>query len=72
MQFHIDGRFQADVRHETEGWTVQAAEPSAHSGLKALAISAGLDANDIDTYLDALFEESVEGLQPLKDWGPDA
>lgn len=65
MQFHIDGRFHAAVRRAADGWDVLPAGTNAKDSLKTLALSAGLDAGDIDAYLDALCDEAAAGGQRL-------
>jgi len=55
MQFHIDGRFQAEIRRENEAWAVYRAEPAAVAKLDEAVVNAELDEDDLASYLDELF-----------------
>ena len=57
MQFHIDGRFQADIRRENASWVVHAAERDTCPRLDEQAL-ADLDTDDIAVFLDQLLRES--------------
>jgi len=58
MQFHIDGRFSAEVRWENDTWIVRPTvpEPAARDPVA----SAGLEEDDMADFLDAIFVESGE------------
>jgi hypothetical protein len=58
MQFHIDGRFQADIRFENNAWTVQKAERNAHPALSDSLAAGDSEEDDIATFLDAIFLEA--------------
>ena len=60
IQFHIDGRFQADIRRENASWTVQPTDKHARANLNAPVPSTGLEDDDIAFYLDALFLEAID------------
>lgn len=61
MQFHIDGRVQADIWRDDTTWTVQPAGKPAHGARSEPLPSPGLEDDDIAFYLDALFQESIDG-----------
>jgi hypothetical protein len=58
MQFHIDGRFQADVRFENNAWTVHPVNSGVTPAPPAPGALAGLDDDDIASFLDAIFLET--------------
>ena len=60
MQFHIDGRFQADIWCENASWTVQRAEQPTHGAARAPLPSSGLEDDDIGSYLEALFDDVID------------
>jgi hypothetical protein len=58
MQFHIDGRFQADIRFENNAWTVHPAQAGAHPAPPAPGALDGLADDDIASFLDDIFLEA--------------
>jgi hypothetical protein len=60
MQFHIDGRFQADIWRDNAAWTVQPAPRPAHGATREPLPASSLEDDDIGFYLDALFQESID------------
>ena len=57
MQFHIDGRFQADIRREDASWVVHEGKPGTLPRLDEHALT-DLDKDDIAVFLDELLRES--------------
>lgn len=57
MQYHIDGRFQVEIRRENESWAVVEAAPHARASLQDAVRAAGLKEDDMAAYLEALVEE---------------
>ena len=60
MQFHIDGRFQAEIQRENDAWTVARAEPATRAKLDEAIIAADLDEDDTACYLDTLLQETID------------
>jgi len=60
MQFHIDGRYQAEIRRENEAWTVARTEPGTRARLDEAIIAADLDEDDTACFLDTLFQEAFD------------
>ena len=58
MQFHIDGRFQADIRFENNAWTVHPVTSSTHPARPDASALANIDDDDMASYLDAIFLEA--------------
>ena len=58
MQFHIDGRFQADIRFENNAWTVHPVKPGTHLAPPDTSALDDLADDDIASYLDAIFLEA--------------
>jgi hypothetical protein len=57
MKFNIYGRFQVDVRRESEGWIVYRAELGKRTKLHEVIVPPDLAAAEIATYLDDVFHE---------------
>jgi hypothetical protein len=57
MKFNIYGRFQVDVRRESEGWIVYRAELGKRTRLHEVIVPPDLAAAEIATYLDDVFHE---------------
>lgn len=60
MQFHIDGRFQADIRFENNAWTVHPVKSGTHPAPPDASALAGLDDDDMTSFLDAIFLEASQ------------
>ncbi|HEX8478553.1 MAG TPA: hypothetical protein VF663_09465 [Telluria sp.] len=60
MQFHIDGRFQADIWCDNAAWTVQRTPKPDHGATREPLPASSLEDDDIGFYLDALFKESID------------
>jgi hypothetical protein len=65
MQFHIDGRFQADIWRDNATWTVQRADQPAHAAALERPSSPGLEDDDIAFYLDGLFYDAIDNENSL-------
>lgn len=57
MKFNIYGRFQVDVRRESESWVVYRSELGKRTRLTDVVIPPNLVAQDLATYLDDIFHE---------------
>jgi hypothetical protein len=57
MRFDIYGRFQVEVRRESEQWVVYRAELGKRSRLHDVVVPPQLEQEDIATYLDDVFHE---------------
>jgi hypothetical protein len=57
MKFNIYGRFQVDVRRESETWIVYRAELGKRTKLHDVIVPPDLAAEEIATYLDDVFHE---------------
>ena len=57
MKFNIYGRFQVDVRRESEAWIVYRAELGKRTRLHDVIVPPDLAADEIATYLDDVFHE---------------
>jgi hypothetical protein len=57
MRFNIYGRFQLDVRRESNSWEVYRLEPGKRAKVNDLVIPSTLEADEIATYLDDIFHE---------------
>lgn len=57
MKFNIYGRFQLDVRRESDAWEVYHLEPGKRAKVAELIIPPTLDADEIATYLDDIYHE---------------
>lgn len=62
MQFHIDGRFQADIRFENNGWTVERVKRDTLPALSDAIAAGDTGEDDIATFLDDIFLEA--GQEP--------
>ena len=57
MKFNIYGRFQVDVRRESDSWTVYRSELGKRTRLNDVVIPPDLVAQELATYLDDIFHE---------------
>jgi hypothetical protein len=57
MKFNIYGRFQVEVRRESELWTVYRSEMGKRAQLNDVVIPSDLEASEIAVYLDDIFHE---------------
>jgi hypothetical protein len=57
MRFNIYGRFQVEVRRESDAWIAYRAENGKRARLNDVVIPSDLNANDIAIYLDDIFHE---------------
>jgi hypothetical protein len=57
MKFNIYGRFQVEVRRESEAWIVYRAELGKRTKLHEVIVPPDLAAEEIATYLDDVFHE---------------
>jgi hypothetical protein len=57
MKFNIYGRFQIDVRHESDSWVAYRSELGKRTRLNDVVIPPNLEAQDLATYLDDIFHE---------------
>jgi hypothetical protein len=57
MKFNIYGRFQVEVRRESEAWIVYRAELGKRTKLHDVIVPPDLSAEEIATYLDDVFHE---------------
>lgn len=60
MQFHINGRFLADIQREGDAWTVSRARPDTLPSLEDASLFARLEENDVTSWLDELAQEAAE------------
>lgn len=58
MQYHIDGRFQADVRFENNAWTVHPVKSGVPPAPPDLGTLDGLEDEGLASFLDAIFLEA--------------
>jgi hypothetical protein len=57
MKLNIYGRFQLEVRRESESWQVYRLEPGKRVKVSDVVIPSMFDADEVVTYLDDLFHE---------------
>lgn len=57
MKFNIYGRFQVDVRRESDSWVVYRSEPGKRTRLNDVVIPPNLVEQELTTYLDDIFHE---------------
>jgi hypothetical protein len=57
MQFHINGRFLADIELEGDAWTVSRARAHLLPSQEVISLFAAQESNDIGSFLDELFQE---------------
>ncbi len=57
MKFNIYGRFQLDVRRESDRWEVYRLEFGKRARMHDVVIPESLDEGEIATYLDDIFHE---------------
>lgn len=57
MKFNIYGRFQVDVRRESDSWIVYRSELGKRTRLNDVVIPPNLVEQELTTYLDDIFHE---------------
>jgi hypothetical protein len=57
MKFNIYGRFQVDVRRESDSWVAYRSELGKRTLLNDVVIPSNLTAQELATYLDDIFHE---------------
>jgi hypothetical protein len=59
MQFHIVGRFSAEVQWENDAWTVRPAAPHVHPAARDASAQVGLAGDDLADFLEEIVLEAI-------------
>jgi hypothetical protein len=68
MKFNIYGRFQVEVRRESDSWIAYRTAPGTRRRVEELVIPCELTTDELAAYLDAFYHEYAQPGKRVEPW----